>query len=214
MLPYVVVAAARWHTTRRTAAPTVDALGYPVFVKPAPRRLQHRHQQGRARATSSTRRSRRRRAGTPRCVVEASAGEGAREIECGVLDGFEHDPPRASPVAEITVQGDHDFYDFEAKYLAEAARHRPPADLDDEVADEIRRLSVSAFEALECEGLARVDFFLLADGSLVINEINTMPGLHPDLDVPADVDGDRDDLRRAGRPPRPAGAATGPTGLR
>ena len=97
-----------------------------------------------------------------------------------MLDGFDHDPPRASPPAEITVHGDHDFYDFEAKYLAgSSTRIDLPADVDEEVADEIGRLSVSAFEALECEGLARVDFFLLADGSLVINEINTMPGFTP-----------------------------------
>jgi D-alanine-D-alanine ligase len=179
VLPCVVVTAERWRTDPEGCREEVEALGYPVFVKPArggssigiskvtgPAELD--------RAVAEAQRW------DPKVVVEAWAGEGAREIECGVLDGFDHDPPRASPAAEITVQGDHDFYDFEAKYLAEqSTRIDLPAAVDEEVADEIRRLSVSAFEALECEGLARVDFFLLADGSLVINEINTMPGFTP-----------------------------------
>ena len=113
-------------------------------------------------------------------VVEASAGEGAREIECGVLESLTGGAPDASVVAEITVEGDHDFYDFAAKYLPEEhTRLDVPADLEDTVADEVRRLSASAFESLSCEGLARVDFFLLADGRLVVNEINTMPGFTP-----------------------------------
>ena len=83
-------------------------------------------------------------------------------------------------VAEITVEGDHDFYDFAAKYLPEETiRLDVPADLEDPVDDEVRALSAAAFESLSCEGLARVDFFLLADGRLVVNEINTMPGFTP-----------------------------------
>ena len=83
-------------------------------------------------------------------------------------------------VAEITVEGDHAFYDFDAKYLPEEhTRLDVPADLDEAVADEVRALSAAAFEALSCEGLARVDFFLLEDGRLAVNEINTMPGFTP-----------------------------------
>jgi D-alanine-D-alanine ligase len=179
VLPYVVVTAERWRTEAADCRDAVDALGYPVFVKPARGGSSIGISKARSRdeldeAIAEAQRW------DPKVVVEASAGEGSREIECGVLDGFDHDPPRASPPAEITVHGDHDFYDFEAKYLAESStRIDLPADVDEEVADEIGRLSVSAFEALECEGLARVDFFLLADGSLVINEINTMPGFTP-----------------------------------
>ena len=97
-----------------------------------------------------------------------------------MLESLSGGAPDASVVAEITVEGDHDFYDFAAKYLPEEhTRLDVPAELDDAVADEVRRLSALAFEALSCEGLARVDFFLLPDGRLVVNEINTMPGFTP-----------------------------------
>jgi D-alanine-D-alanine ligase len=179
VLPYVVVPAVRWRTDAVGVRAGVEALGYPVFVKPA-------------RGGSSIGISKVRSADEldeamaeaqrwdPKVLVESYAGDGAREVECGVLDSFGDDPAEASVVAEIVVDDEHDFYDFEAKYLPEqATRLDVPADLDEEVADEIQRLAVSAFEAIECEGLARVDFFLLPDGSLVINEINTMPGFTP-----------------------------------
>ena len=82
--------------------------------------------------------------------------------------------------AEIRITGDHEFYDFEAKYLPEEATELDvPAKLPDDVAPRCRSLSARAFEAVGCEGLARVDFFLMPDGSLVVNEINTMPGFTP-----------------------------------
>ena len=99
---------------------------------------------------------------------------GIREVECGVLDGPEG--ARASVCAEIAVRPGHDFYDFEAKYLEDAAELTVPADLPPEVADEVRRLAIQAFEGLTCEGLARVDFFVTEDGRAVVNELNTMPG--------------------------------------
>ena len=67
------------------------------------------------------------------------------------------------------------FYDFATKYLDDAAELDVPAKVDDDVADEIRQLAIRAFRAIDCQGLARVDFFLTDDGP-VINEINTMPG--------------------------------------
>ena len=76
------------------------------------------------------------------------------------------------------MSGAHEFYDFEAKYLDDAAELVVPAELPADVEEEIRRLAVSAFEALDCEGLARVDFFVRPDGILV-NEVNTMPGFTP-----------------------------------
>jgi D-alanine-D-alanine ligase len=179
VLPYVVVGTARWRADPQKCRAEVATLGYPVFVKPA-------------RGGSSIGISKvsgpdelddavvEAQQWDPKVLVEAWAGDAAREIECGVLGAFDDDPPQASPAAEITVHGDHDFYDFEAKYLAEeSTRVDLPAQLDADVADEIGRLSVSAFEVLGCEGLARVDFFVRADGSPVINEINTMPGFTP-----------------------------------
>ena len=107
------------------------------------------------------------------------SADGAREVECGVLQALDGTPETSVP-AEIRVAGDHEFYDFDAKYLPEEATELDvPADLPDDVATELRALAVRAFEAVGCEGLARVDFFVMPDGSLVINEINTMPGFTP-----------------------------------
>ena len=114
----------------------------------------------------------------PKVLVEAYAA-GAREIECGVLQGLDGGPPQASVVAEITVGGGHEFYDFAAKYLdAPGIDLVCPADLTDAQLAEMRDLGVRAFDAIGAEGLSRVDFFLTADG-FVVNEINTMPGFTP-----------------------------------
>ena len=134
----------------------------------------------------------------PKVLVEVSA-EGAREVECGVLQALDGTPETSVP-AEIRVTGDHEFYDFAAKYLPEEATELDvPADLPPGKAEEMQELAARAFEAVGCEGLARVDFFVMPDGSLVINEINTMPGFTPTsmfprmwaasgLDYPALVD--------------------------
>lgn len=96
----------------------------------------------------------------------------AREIECSVLGNEE---PLASVPGEILPT--HDFYSYEAKYIDEqGARLKIPAELSPETTEMVRELSVRTFEVLCCEGLARVDIFLKADGKLVVNEINTIPG--------------------------------------
>ncbi|MFB6834241.1 D-alanine--D-alanine ligase family protein [Streptomyces hydrogenans] len=110
----------------------------------------------------------------PKIIVEALLR--GREIECGVLE-FE-DGPRASVPAEIPPVTDHDFYDFEAKYI-DSASGLVPAPIGDEATAEVQRLAVAAYEAVSCEGLVRADFFLTEDGEFVINEINTMPGFTP-----------------------------------
>jgi D-alanine-D-alanine ligase len=178
-LPWVAVTDRSWRHDPQAVRERVDALGYPVFVKPCRggssigiTKVSSR--EGLDEAIEEARRW------DPKVVVEQSAGDGAREVECGVLESLDDTPAEASVPAEIIVEGSHDFYDFSAKYLPEeATRLDVPADLPTEVADEVRRLAVEAFEALSCEGLARVDFFLLADGRLVVNEINTMPGFTP-----------------------------------
>ncbi len=112
----------------------------------------------------------------PKVIVEAAVS--GRELECGVLE-FPDGKVEASTVGEIRVAGvrgrEDAFYDFATKYLEDAAELDVPAKVDDEVADEVRRLAIRAFRAIDCQGLARVDFFLTDDGPL-INEINTMPG--------------------------------------
>ena len=112
----------------------------------------------------------------PKVIVEAAIP--GRELECGVLE-FPDGSIEASTVGEIRVAGvrgrEDGFYDFATKYLVDAAELDVPAKVDDDISDEVRRLAVRAFTAIDCQGLARVDFFLTDDGP-VINEINTMPG--------------------------------------
>jgi D-alanine-D-alanine ligase len=179
VLPYAVLGDRRWRHDPEGCRAEVDALGYPVFVKPSRggSSIGISKVDSRAELDAAVEEARR---WDPKVIVEASAGPGAREVECGVLDRLGDEAPEASVVAEVTVAGDHDFYDFAAKYLPEeSTRLDVPAELDAAVADRVRGLAVAAFDALSCEGLARVDFFLLGDGRLVINEINTMPGFTP-----------------------------------
>lgn len=97
-----------------------------------------------------------------------------REIECAVLG---NDPPEASLPGEIVISDRYEFYTFDAKYVDNTAvRIEVPARLEPAKQDEIRKLSVRAFEALHCEDFARVDLFLAGDGNIYINEINTIPG--------------------------------------
>jgi D-alanine-D-alanine ligase len=110
-------------------------------------------------------------------LVEAALT--GREIECGVLEGVDDGAPEASVPGEIRVTGaGHDFYDFEAKYLDDAVDLQVPADLPPAVTKTVQELACAAYEALSCEGLARVDFFV-RDDAVIVNEVNTMPGFTP-----------------------------------
>ncbi|NHN54475.1 D-alanine--D-alanine ligase [Calidifontibacter sp. DB0510] len=175
--PYVLITDKEWRRDPSACLEPVAALGWPVFVKPA-------------RAGSSVGVSRVTGPDELRDAVEYARQfdpkvliEGAvvgREVECGILEGRGSNPPRASKIGEITVAtGEHTFYDFEAKYLDGSAALTCPADLPDETAAQIQDLSVKAFDAAGCEGLARVDWFYGPDGTLTLNEINTMPGFTP-----------------------------------
>lgn len=115
----------------------------------------------------------------PRVLVEAALT--GQEVECGVLAGPGGAAPRTAPVGEIDVTEQGRFYDYAAKYTDPDAAHvRFPADIPEALARRVRELSLAAFEALECEGLARIDFFVDADaGRVVLNEVNTMPGFTP-----------------------------------
>jgi D-alanine-D-alanine ligase len=114
----------------------------------------------------------------PKVLIEV--GIAGRELECGVLAGVDGAPAQASLPAEIRIASGADFYDFEAKYMPGAGTSFDiPPDLPDEVIARIRATAIEAFEALDCEGLARVDFFLTGAGDLLVNEVNTMPGFTP-----------------------------------
>jgi D-alanine-D-alanine ligase len=97
-----------------------------------------------------------------------------REIECGVLGNVDS-PPIASVVGEI-VPKSAEWYDYGAKYDEGGSDIVIPAPVDDETAARVQTLAVEAFIATECEGMARIDFFLRGDGEVVVNEINTIPG--------------------------------------
>jgi D-alanine-D-alanine ligase len=106
--------------------------------------------------------------------VVVEQGVEARELECAVLGNLE---PRASVVGEVVT--DADFYDYDDKYFDGTSRTVIPAEIDPAVAERARELAVAAFGALRCEGMARVDMFALADGTVLVNEVNTIPGFTP-----------------------------------
>jgi D-alanine-D-alanine ligase len=159
----------------RPAAEDLDRLGFPMFVKPA----RGGSSIGVSRVTAAAElpgaiaQARRH---DPKVILEAEIR--GRELECGVLE-FPDGSLGASTIGEIRVAGvsgrEDGFYDFDTKYLDDAAELDVPADVDDAVADSLRDLAIRTFTALDCQGLARVDFFLTEDGP-VVNEINTMPG--------------------------------------
>lgn len=94
-----------------------------------------------------------------------------RELECAIMG---NDEPLASCVGEIIPS--NDFYDYDAKYIDDGSKILIPASLTDEKANEIRSIAINIYKSLDCSGLARVDFFMCADGSVYFNELNTIPG--------------------------------------
>ena len=171
--PFVTITPRQWADDATAALDAVSALDFPVYVKPARggssmgiTRVDD--QAGLEAAIDFARQF------DPKVIVEAGF-VAARELECGVLEGS--DGPQASVVAEIRMHTESGFYDFAAKYLPEEQVDLDvPADIPPDLAERVRALAVRTFTALDGEGLARVDFFHGADGRLVVNEINTMPG--------------------------------------
>ena len=157
----------------RQASPTAEdlkRLGFPLFVKPARggSSIGVSRVASEGELHSAITEARRH---DPKVIIEAAID--GRELECGVLE-FPDGSVKASAIGEITVPG-VGVYDFDTKYLDDADELDVPAALDDEVADDLRRLAIRTFDAFDCQGLARVDFFLTEQGP-VVNEINTMPG--------------------------------------
>ncbi len=160
--------------TRRHGLPAIERLvaetiGYPCFVKPANGgssvgitkvHTEEELQRALELALQLDRRA----------LVEEAID--ARELECSVLG---NDDPQASAIGEI-VPG-REFYDYQAKYFDQRTQLCIPAPVPEEVACRVRSLAIEAFRAIDCAGMARVDFFLRrADGTLFVNEINTIPG--------------------------------------
>src|SRR5262249_33886453 len=101
------------------------------------------------------------------------------EVECAVLEGADGGPPEASLPGQVVVDPHSTWYDFEAKYLGAESGMEIPAPIPAADAERVRQLACAAFEAISCEGLARVDFFYTRSGEILVNEINTMPGMTP-----------------------------------
>ena len=176
--PFTVIPPGEFERHPQAWTATVEGLGLPVFVKPARAgsSLGITRVDDLADLPAAVRAA---QVHDPKVLVEA--GITGREIECAVLGGRDGGPARASLPGEIVVTDSrHGFYDFEAKYLDEAGVElQCPADLPDEVVAEVRAVAVRTFDAIGCEGLARVDVFVTDAGRVVVNEINTMPGFTP-----------------------------------
>lgn len=144
-------------------------LGYPCFVKPANLGSSVGIAKARSRVELETALDNA-ASYDRRIIVEASVV--AREVECAVLG---NDNPQASIVGEITYESD--FYDYETKYSIGKADLFIPAAIPDDIIAQIQQMSLQAFAAVDAAGLARVDFFYVANtGQVLINEINTLPG--------------------------------------
>ncbi len=171
------IPAARSVTIYQNHAPNFEeleqALGLPVFIKPA--------RQGSSVGVSKV---------ATAAEYQSALSEGfrhdgkllaeefikGREIECAVLEATDSSL-FVSRTGEITPADSHGFYSYDAKYIDEdGAALKVPADLQQDVEDEIRGLAVRAFRALGCDGMARADFFLTAEGRIFVNELNTIPG--------------------------------------
>lgn len=167
----ITVTADQWKQSAQSITRDATSLSYPVFVKPA--------RGGSSRGTHKVKSEAELAAAINDAltydskVMVENAVVGS-EIECAVLeiDGV----AKASVVGKISIDPKFEFYDFEAKYLDGATTIELPAPIDTKISDEIRDLAIKAFKALDCRGLARVDFFLTENNEVIINELNTMPG--------------------------------------
>lgn len=170
IVDYVVFRRSEWERSPETIMNALEqSLTYPIFVKPVNlgssvgiTKAHDRHELEHAINVAAE---------YDRKIL-AEQGINCREFECAVLG---NDEPLASVVGEIISS--NEFYDYRAKYIDGKSQAIIPADIPQEIAEEIRRQSIKAFVALDLSGLARVDFFLEKEtGKVYINEVNTMPG--------------------------------------
>lgn len=166
----------QWEADQGACLERAAALGFPVFVKPCRAgssvgisKVESR--EGLAVAVKEAQNH------DPRVIVEA--GVVGREVECGVLGGRSDWRSATAPLGEIEVP-DGEFYDYEHKYVDDVVGLVCPAEVAPAYEERVRETALRTFDALECEGLARVDFFLDEDsGTVLVNEVNTMPGFTP-----------------------------------
>jgi D-alanine-D-alanine ligase len=170
---YIVVRAAHYEPGSEELLDAIEAsVGYPCFVKPANggssvgiTKVRSREDVAHALCVAF---KHDRKALIERAIV-------AREVECAILG---NDDPQPSPIGEI--RHTREFYDYEAKYLDPSTQLLIPADLPEDVATRVQELAVRAYRAIDCAGMARMDFFLTPDGDLLVDEANTLPGFTPE----------------------------------
>jgi D-alanine-D-alanine ligase len=169
--PYRVVMRHDWHADRAAIAADLErTLQFPMFVKPA--NLGSSVGISKAKDPASLDAAMDLAGSFDRKIVIEAAVPGAREIECAVLG---NDTPEASVAGEVVPS--REFYDYEAKYIDDGSKVYIPADLPSSTVAEIQRLSIAAFRAIDCAGMARVDFLLeRATRAIYLNEVNTIPG--------------------------------------
>lgn len=169
--PYRVVLRHEWERRRNEIAGELErALGFPMFVKPA--NLGSSVGISKAGNRAALQDAIDLAGSFDRKVVIEAAVLDAREIECAVLG---NDEPEASVAGEVIPS--REFYDYEAKYIDDGSQIIIPADLPPSTMQEIQRLSIAAFQAIDCAGMARVDFLISRpSGGIFLNEVNTIPG--------------------------------------
>ena len=173
VVPWILVSRRAWESARTPILRRISReLRFPLFVKPA--------NLGSSVGISKVRNVRELPAALDLAAeydrkILVENGVDAREIECAVLG---NEQPRASVPGEIVPV--NEFYDYEAKYIKEGSELIIPAKLTSRQAKLVQTYSIRAFQATDCEGMARVDFLLdRRTGKLYVNEINTMPGFTP-----------------------------------
>ncbi len=168
---YRAVTERDYETDPAAVARAVQELGFPVFVKPARlgssvgiARVATPDELSGALATAFSHDS--------LAIVEAFAD--GREVECSVIGNG--DPIASQPGEILLAAGESGWYDYEAKYTPGGMELIVPPRLPSDVRERVRELALAAFSSSGCSGLARVDFFVLSDGEVLVNELNTMPG--------------------------------------
>lgn len=169
--PYRVVLHHEWQRAPGAVGAELErALQFPMFVKPA--NLGSSVGISKAKDAAALAEAMALAGSFDRKIVVEAAVPDAREIECGVLG---NDDPEASVPGEIVPS--REFYDYEAKYLDEGSRALIPADLPKKIAEQVRKLAIEAFKAIDGAGMSRVDFLLeRGSGKVYVNEVNTIPG--------------------------------------
>ena len=173
VVDWIVVTRSQWEKDSRAIREKIEGrIGYPCFVKPVSGGSSvgitkaHDREELVSGVVEALRFDR-------KLVIEK--GVNCREIECAVLG---NDEPQASPLGEVVCS--NEFYDYEAKYLvASATKLVAPAELPENVASRIRETAIRAYQALDCCGMSRVDFFLTPSGEFYVAELNTVPGFTP-----------------------------------